>query len=243
MKPHTLAMLCACCAVCGIAVGQNEQPPPPGAIAPARPTAQDKPAPPPGQEPSLDELLGLPKTPHAKPEKGPLPPDQRQKELERQLTPGQAADEFKDAIRLMGDAAERLEAKDTSLGTQRIQSDVLLKLDKMIAEARKQRSQSKSKPQSQGQQDQQQQQQAKSQQSQAAGATGENRGEGPARTPEQLRGALPGATSSWGGLPPHVRDALLQGWADKFSSIYQGATEEYYKRLAEQPRPPGAPPR
>ncbi len=38
----------------------------------------------------------------------------------------------------------------------------------------------------------------------------------------------------WGNLPERIRQDLLQGRNDKFSSMYRRLTEEYYKRLAEE---------
>lgn len=219
----------------GVSQPQESPPVPP----PAQPPATAPSPPQPGAEPTLDELLGLDKPADAG------TADAAKRNLERALSPGEAAEEFKQAVDLMGEAAERLEGRDAGIDTQRIQDDILRKLDKMIADARRQRSRSPSPSSaSQAQQSQQQQQQqAQSQQAaQAAGGTGENRGDGPARTGEQLRPPIPGSSSAWGNLPPHVRDALMQGWADHFSSLYRSATEEYYKRLAED-RGRSTPPR
>ena len=41
----------------------------------------------------------------------------------------------------------------------------------------------------------------------------------------------------WGNLPPRVRDQLLQGRSDKYSSHYERLTREYYRRLAEEGSP------
>ena len=42
------------------------------------------------------------------------------------------------------------------------------------------------------------------------------------------------ARSEWGALPERVRDMLLQGREEKFSSLYEQLTREYYRRLAEE---------
>jgi hypothetical protein len=43
--------------------------------------------------------------------------------------------------------------------------------------------------------------------------------------------------SEWGSLPQRVRDMLLQGRNEKFSSLYEKLTGEYYRRLAEGDSP------
>jgi hypothetical protein len=40
--------------------------------------------------------------------------------------------------------------------------------------------------------------------------------------------------TEWGGLPQRVRDMLLQGRGEKFSSLYEQMTREYYRKLAEE---------
>ena len=37
----------------------------------------------------------------------------------------------------------------------------------------------------------------------------------------------------WGGLPRRIRDMLMQGRREAFSSVYEQMTREYYRRLAE----------
>ena len=108
---------------------------------------------------------------------------------------------------------------------------------------KKQKSKSKSKPEdSPSEQQQQQQQQSSQSQSKPSSSQQTSTGGGPARQDGPLKTPLPGGEASWGNLPPHVRDALRQGSSDRFSSLYRTLTEEYYKRLAEQPRPATARP-
>ena len=40
----------------------------------------------------------------------------------------------------------------------------------------------------------------------------------------------------WGRLPPRVRDAVRQGMRDPMSAAYRRLTQEYYRRMAEEPR-------
>ena len=78
-------------------------------------------------------------------------------------------------------------------------------------------------------------------QSQAAGeqaGQGDNTGERmpPAREDGSLRPQEAADLAAWGALPARVRDALMQGAADKYSTMYQRLTESYYRRLAEERR-------
>jgi hypothetical protein len=203
--------------------------------------------------PTLDELLGLPapKKDEANKAGDPSAPqpsaaergpagDAGQKALDRKLSDAEAAEQFEQAVALMGDVAERLKgSKDTGLPTQRVQEDILRKLDMVIKQAennrqQKQRSSSKSQQKQQQQQSQQQQQQQSTQrQSQRSNDSNEN-----AQPPGAQQGALnpelAARGQAWGALPQRVREALVQGNADKYSSLYQRWTEEYYKRLAEE---------
>ena len=43
--------------------------------------------------------------------------------------------------------------------------------------------------------------------------------------------------TEWGSLPQRIRDMLLQGRKEKFSSLYERLTREYYRRLAEEGSP------
>lgn len=194
------------------------------------------------REPTLDELLGLPGTPG---EAATPAGDPGRRELDRQLE-GEAAtgDDFRAAVSLMEDASKRLsESRDAGDVTQRLQADVLKRLDKIIQDAQRQQANRSSKGQ-QGQQQPrqdpgQQQQQGSKPESQQGAAPGTQAGAGnvPAVEPGSA-GPRAGGTARWGNLPEHVREALRQGLSDAFSSMYRRKTEEYYKRLAED-RAPG----
>lgn len=227
----------------GVAAAQTPPPSPKPSIEPAK----EAPKPPP-KEPTLDELLGLtppaPSTPPADVPPGDAAPMDAAKpapsparaDLDRKLSGEEEQDEFTRAVSLMGDAAKRLkDSQDPGLATQRMQEDVLKALDKMISDAQKNQSKSKSKQQKQQQQSQNQpspssqkssQPAQKSSPSPEAGAPQIPREDGPGRT-------RAGNAASWGDLPAHVRDALVEGINDRFSSRYRQKTEEYYKRLAE----------
>ncbi|MBS0195728.1 MAG: hypothetical protein JSR77_03125 [Planctomycetes bacterium] len=246
MKPFALSRLLV--VLPWLAVASHAQPQPP--------------TPPPPAEPTLDDLLKLPKAApkekpaETKPEDAtadkaaqkPAPPvDPAKAELDRQLSEQAAKDDFEEAVSLMEQSTERLSRSgDAGVDTQRLQKQTLDRLDKLIDMAKKQKSKSKSKSkskqnsdsqsQSQQQQSSQSQQQQQQQQSQQA--------QGGANTPLNPDGKLnppPGAGAAWGGLPERLRDALMQGSGDKVSSTWESLTREYYKRLAEQAPGEGAP--
>lgn len=245
--------------------------PAPSTPAPATPAAAaEKPtsSEPTSTEPSLDDLLGT----GDGTKKGDRPGDRPagdsggdkqpastiETDLERRLTAQEMGDAFEQAIRLMGDAASRLETqRDVGLPTQRLQEDVLRKLDELIAQIeqnqqQQQQSSSSSSSSSKSQQDpSQSQQQAsknqkkpaskgdKTQQQQQAGATTDPQGsQAPGLQTGALRPALESAPAAWGSLPARVRDMLLQGAGDKFSTTWEKATENYYRRLAEEQKTP-----
>lgn len=221
---------------------QDEKPPAPTepATPPAEEAEQEAEAPP--ALPDLDELLGL--EPDDAADAGERQPTQEELELQRRLNAEQAEDAFKDAVRQMGEVADALRVgRDPGLRTQRVQEDILKKLDLLIEQAEQNPSSSSSQSQSQSQprpQQRQQQQQQQSQQSQSSNAQGDNTSEmtPPGGQQGQLRDLLDAAQAAWGSLPPRVRDVLLQGSSDRFSTLYESMTEEYYRRLAEEGRRP-----
>lgn len=191
--------------------------------------------------PTLDALLGTEGEGSAGSEAVELPAGDASDstELDRLLSGQEIVDEFRLAADLMNRSARRLgDAGDTGLATQRMQTDVLAALDKLIADAqqRGQQSSSSSSSESQQQQQQRQQQQAK-QQSSPQASTGDNRGEAdaPGGRDAALGPERAADLAAWGNLPARLRDALLQGASDSFSATYRRLTEDYYRRLAEDP--------
>lgn len=241
---RSLALMAALCATTLTAAAQP-QPTPTPTPPPQQP--EPKPAPAPTSEPSLDELLGLPATTPPKPAEATQPAPTPDDAIKRALQDADKPAGFGDIVELMSTAGDRLTARsDAGLDTQRTQEDALRKLDKLISDAKKQqqqkkkqKSKSKSKPEDSPSEQQQQQQQQSSQAEQRASSSSQqsSTGGGPGRQDGPLKTPLAGGEASWGNLPPHVRDALRQGSSDRFSSLYRTLTEEYYKRLAEQPRP------
>jgi hypothetical protein len=217
--------------------------------APAQPPAQQ-----PNELPDLDSLLGIPSQAPAPAATGDKPAEadsspapEASSELKRQLSAEEVSDEFQKAVGLMGDASKRLAARDAGLDTQRLQEDILRKLDALIEQAKQNQSSSSSKKKKQSQSPSEKSQSAQSsQKGQKPGesARGANRGEtdNPAAQAAKPNALDPAPAAAWGNLPEHVRQSLVQGLSDKFSSLYQSVTEEYYRRLAEQPREDDAAP-
>ena len=171
------------------------------------------------------------------------------RQLDKQLSEAEVANAFVQAVEKMDVAADLLDVKfDTGLGTQRVQEDIIAKLAQLLDQAKKNKSSSSSSSSSQRQQQQQQQQQNPGQrqqpqqpgdQNQRNQNPADNRSEMDPPAPEQANpnAALEETRSEWGSLPPRVRDMLLQGRKEKFSTLYERLTYEYYKRLAEEGSP------
>lgn len=220
----------ACVCVLGVTTMARQGDEPKPTEPPAQPAVEPaKPAPPPDL-PNLDELLGItPARPTGE-------HDRAREELQERLTAGQAMDQFQQAVTLMGQAATRLRAaRDPGLDTQRIQEDVVRKLDQLIEFARQQQQQSSSSSQSSARRDQQRQQPNQPQSNEQAGDA-ENMGEvdPPGRRDGALRPDSAPNEAAWGALPARIREALRQSGDDRFSSLYKSLTEAYYRRLAEE---------
>jgi hypothetical protein len=251
---HALALLLACALASTVHANEPKKDDPPKQPDPA-PT----PAPPPAPDPKADAPTPAPEgAPDASPEKLPTldellgldnPADERTKglledydpdkvQLERKLTDQEAAEKLEQAVQQMHETAFRLEQiRDPGIVTQRLQAEILTKLDVLIKNAESQQQSSGQSQQSQSQQQQQQQQQtppkgdAAQQQSQEAGA--QDGGGNPAFQ-EGQRDQLDAARAAWGALPDRVRDRLMEGSSDYFSEWYRSLTEAYYKRIAEE---------
>ncbi len=235
MKHRTLIALWVGTMACApSAWAQGESAPSQPEAKPAQPSAGDP-------VPNLDDLLGLPRDR----ESGRRPPaqDPSRAELERELSPSEAAEEFRQAVDLMAQTARRLnDARDTGLQTQRIQEDIVRKLDMLIKSAEQQaqrsRSRSSSSSSSSSRDRDQPNQPGQQQSEQNQAGRGENRGEvmPPARQDGPLNPEVSARGASWGSLPQRVRDALVQGKQDQYSALYKRLTEAYYRKLAEEPR-------
>jgi hypothetical protein len=220
-----LAALLACTP---IAAGQS--------TPPADPGADDPP-------PSLDELLGIEENEGRAGAEEAARRDRRE-ELERRLNEEAITDAFKQALEKMTVSAALLDEQfDPGLATQRVQEEILGKLAQLIEKAQEQQQQQGGGGSSSSSSE-------RSQQSAGAepgrqdnrGERGEQEpcnGEGaeqdpPPRQEGPVNAVLEESRSEWGNLPQRVRDMLMQGRREKFSSLYEQMTREYYKRLAEE---------
>lgn len=165
-------------------------------------------------------------------------------ELDKLLTGKQLSDAFGQAISMMGDASRRLgvkegEKRDAGLETQRVQEDVIKKLEQVLESLQQQGGSSSSKSKgskrdAQNQQPQSTQKQKSQQGQQPSGSENSGQVNAPGLEEGKLGPRVEGAKSAWGALPQRVRDMLLQGAGDKFSAKYQKMTEAYYRKLAEE---------
>jgi hypothetical protein len=228
--------------------------------AAAAPSATTPPAQPKTHPPakSLDELLGIEGRP-----KGEVPPPtadeqpppadgagegalERARERVRRALDEQEVDGIlKEILAGMRSSATRLaERSDPGLPTQRVQQEVIDRLDILIDQAQRRRH--KSGSQSSSQRQRALQERAASSESAAMPADGTSR-EGerqqrsgdrqmdppPGEDPTDLDRMLDETRSEWGALPARVREMIRQGRRDGVASIYQRMTEEYYRRMAE----------
>lgn len=179
--------------------------------------------------PSLDELLGLEED---------SPPEEN-RELDRLLTAREASEELVQAAQLMEDSAELLAGpRGAGLPTQRIQEDILRKLDKIIESAEQNSGQDGSPSGGMQVGDQQNPPQPGRQQSggQSQPSRGDNKGQdsAPPLGETVLRPQTLMDAAAWGQLPDRLRGSLQQGLSENFSAAYRRLTESYYRRLAEQ---------
>lgn len=197
------------------------------ALAATTARAQDEPA----HVPTLDELLGLKEVDES--------PDTT--EIDQALTAQQAGEAFAQAVGLMDIAATRLTGTgdgtpDTGITTQRMQEDIIRKLEQVIESAQQNQNSSSSgssSSSSSSSQQQQPNQQSQQQESQSPGAGEPSDGSTTAGSTEVGSNNLAGSVAKWGNLPERLREALSQGLDEPYSQLYRQLTERYYKALAE----------
>lgn len=178
--------------------------------------------------PSLDELLGLG-------DAGDEALDPNRRALERRLTAQEAGERFREAVTLMGDAAARIGANDVGIRTQRVQEEILRRLDQVIESAREnQGGGGSSSSGSSSQQNQQQPDQSTGPQRPGQQGNGDQENMPPGSTGVETNPALAPDGVTWGNLPERERDAVTQGVNDRYSALYRRLTELYYRRLAER---------
>lgn len=202
--------------------------------APASQPQKDSPA-------SLDELLGIGGDESARSAAEAARRD-TQEELRRQLADTKVTDALEVAFEKMLISAELLEEElDSGLGTQRLQEEILAKLDQLIDQARRQQlmAMASSSPSGSSRRETPRQtppaDQSKNVGGQPNARSSDSRTGGPPpRQDGDINRVLDETRSEWGHLPRRIRDMLLQGRNDRFSGLYRRLTEEYYRRLAEE---------
>lgn len=225
---HLVACLLA------VAIGAQEpaeQADPSPDAAPKKETAKEAP-------PSLDDLLGLEGDKDNAAEQAAR---QNQEELERRLSDVELGDVFDVALEKMGISADLLDVDlDSGLGTQRVQQDILARLDQLIdiAKQMSQQQQMSSSSSGSGQPKpkpgaEQQQQQANGQRSQSGNQDGQGT-EPPPGQEGDINTIIQETGSEWGHLPERLREMLEQAQKSHISGLYRTLTEQYYKRLAEE---------
>ena len=200
------------------------------------PEEQEQPA-------SLDELLGIAE------ENSEAPEDaariEQDDDLDRALEESSMQDNFSVAIEKMEISANMLgDRHQSGLGTQRIQEDILRRLEFLMDQARQQQAMQSQSSQSARQNqpspgDLSQPQQNQQQQGQNQNPSNENQQEGtpPPRQEGDINSNLEEEQREWGSLPERIREQLLQGRNEAFSRLYEKMTRSYYRLLAEEESP------
>jgi hypothetical protein len=234
-------VVAAACTLASPTAGVEPSSPPPAQPTPVAPDPKQEEA---RTTPStLDDLLGIEEddAPAADAASG-AAAQTRQKDLDNALAKTSPSDALSQAVARMGVSAQLLDGMfDPGLGTQRVQQEILAKLDELIEMAQNNPSSSSSSSSS------------GTSSSPARGApkpspqpgkpnagarndspTDSAEGDSPLKQQDDINTAIDESRTEWGSLPPRVRDMMLQGRGGRFSSLYQRLTEEYYKRLAEE---------
>ncbi len=216
--------------------------------------AQEDPETPPAPPAALDELPGIEEKGESHEEAQAHEPEdlleeRREQALEDRLQERSLAENFAAAVGDMEVAANMLaEQKDPGLELQRLQEEIIKRLDSVIKEAEQQQQQSSSSSSSQQQQQQQEQQQQQQvpnrpeqnqqdgeqseQQQESQGQEGEQ--QPPARQEADLQAIFEESNVEWGTLPDRLREMIRQGLRESISRTYRRMTEEYYRKIAEE---------
>ena len=224
---------------------KEPDPTPPVSTAPETPPTEEPPAPTEPEDappPSLDDLLGIEEGEDADDTEA-VAEAERQRALDRALDEEKPDDAFKSAVSDMQESANLLrDNQSTGLGTQRLQTRIIERLQILIDSARKQQqnqqqsssssSSSSSQQQDPGQQSQSQQPEGSEQQNADPSET--TAGNPPGFQEAVLDGEIEETGMEWGNLPPRVRERITQGMRDRVSELYRSLTEAYYRRMAEE---------
>ncbi|MFO0827719.1 MAG: hypothetical protein U0572_06165 [Phycisphaerales bacterium] len=250
LRATWMAAMIGCAA--SVALGQTAPTPP---SAPEKQAdVQKKPEAPAKDAPkSLDDVLGIPggsagDRDAAKGANDAVPAlDKAHDRVEKALDEKALEDLMRQALGGMRVSADRLSKEtDYGLGTQRVQQDVIAKLDTLIDEAKKRCKKGQCKSQSSGQCNNPQPSDSQcnkpgdsKSKAQEAKKPGSSRGATAAGAepapvdPTDHNVVFDESRAEWGKLPERVRELIRQGSRDRIASLYQRMTEEYYRRMAE----------
>ena len=203
---------------------------------------------------SLDDLLGIdvPDSSDVTPDDAPgvdAITESEQKKLDDLLNERTLQENLDAAITDMKVAAQMMgRSKSTGIEVQRIQVDIMSRLDAVIEEAINQQQQQQQQQSSSSQEQQQQQQTEQNQlpqqpdqsESQPSDQESQQQVEGessdqlpPGRKEAELQVMFEESDVEWGNLPERMRNILRQGLRESVSKMYQDLTESYYQRIAE----------
>lgn len=176
------------------------------------------------------------------PTEPPPKPDELREKLIRKVVTGADEDLMDAVMRLMGDAAKKLELEfDPGPETQQTQEAIVAKLDEAIS-ASAARTQAMKKSSKSSKSDKRKAPTPKEQAGKKSTSTKEEPGkESPSETGDV--GAASGTTDaggdlqesrrSWGQLPARERDEVMQGAGEEFLERYRVWIEKYYRALQD----------
>lgn len=169
------------------------------------------------------------------------------------------ADRLERAIQGMRDASKRMESADPGKETQALQARVVEDLEQLLKQLQQQQKQKQKQNSSQNQQQQDrqklQQQQldpknsgSRQPQPSQPDAASQQRRNDPARDAQENVTAAQRARDEearreqmvkdvWGHLPPHLREAMMQSFKEKYLPQYEDLVRRYYEALAEKNKP------
>jgi hypothetical protein len=228
----------------------------PAAVPPAPPPADAPPA-----EPSLDDALGIePESRTAPPAEDGSGLERSLKGAKPRDILASAIDDMRRSATLLDSKDSGLPTQRAQESVVRKLDELIATAQRMQQQQQQQQQQGgqpgqqqQRKKQQGGKQDERQGQQEPREQgqerggrpSQQGGAEGrDRRPDGDANAQEPPDAVDPSGNgmqfdesrAEWGRLPPRVRDAVRQGLRDPMSAAYRRLTQEYYKRLAEEPK-------
>jgi hypothetical protein len=189
----------------------------------------------------------------------PRPLDPLDQKLKKSLDPSESEEieRLEKAIAGMRAAGRRIEARDTGTETLRVQKQVLEDLNRLLELLKQMLQNQQNQKQNQGQKQDQNQQQNQSPDPrsgpQSANSSApkvtpqeqESEAEKSREARERQEAARRGAGEDerqrmikdvWGHLPPHLREAMLNSFSEKYLPKYEDLVKKYYEALAERNR-------